>query len=352
MIDLKRNYRIVEVQVWGFDGGDGVDNIIVSISDSSNSQSTTSCSSGVQHVCNAPLTKQAYQSTLCDNDTWGRYLCLRRSSFSSNMRVKEVEIYAYVCPACYANQYRSRCLECTYCPAHTHLPADNIESTCVCDAGFSKNSEGICYFDAYPAGKYRYIFSCVDCPEGSSSEGGLLGIEQCVCGGGRDIAQYVTVDITCSGGCACTSPISDKHGVMISDSVHPDNECTWVVASNAIIFFQISLYELSNSDRYIDVNRCATASCDSGLTQLQQFNHQQDSVAWGEPGWTSTSTHSILQTTSSQPFLQVVYHFGRWMNTERFSANWWTHSPLFGFITCPPGKHRILDAFSGAEVCV
>ena len=114
----------------------------------------------------------------------------------------------------------------------------------------------------------------------------------------------------------------------------------------------MTLYELDNEDRYIDVNRCATASCDSGVTHLKQFNFDQDMVAWGEATWTSTATLSILQTTPSQPFLQVVHHFGQWLSVERFSANWWTHSPLFGCITCPPGKHRFLDAFSGAEVCV
>jgi len=145
-IDLKRNYRIVEVRVWGFEGGIGVDNIIVSTSDTSNSQSTTSCSSGVQHVCNAPLTQQTYQSTFCNADTWGRYLCMLRTGFTG-MRVKEVQIYAYVCPPCYANQYRSTLLECMYCPAHSHLAADNIELTCICDAGFSHDSEGICNFD-------------------------------------------------------------------------------------------------------------------------------------------------------------------------------------------------------------
>jgi len=351
VIDLKRDYRISRVHVWGEEYFDSVKNIVLSVSDTSYSQSSTSCSSGLQHVCGQPLTKQTYQWTPCGPDVYGRYFCMQRSAWSG-MEVQEIEIYAEVCPPCYANQYRSRTLECMYCPAHSHLPANNIEAVCVCDVGFSKNSEGSCYFDACPVDKYRYMFSCVDCPQGSTSQGGLLGIEQCVCADSRDIAQYVTVNVTCSGECACTSLISDKHGVMISDSVHPDNECTWVVASNAIIFFQISLYELSNSDRYIQVNRCATASCDSELTHLQLFNYYEDRASWGEPGWTSTATHSILQTTSSQPFLQVVYHFGQWMNTERFSANWWTHSLLFGCITCPPGKHRTLDAFSGAEVCV
>jgi len=187
VIDLHRFYTLSHVQLWLFavTGYQDTDNI-ASMSDSRRSQSQQSCSDGTLNVCVSSMRS----TTHCAPGAIGRFFCIR--VLSDSICTNEVKLFALLWPPCPAHRYRRGDM-CVECPANSQLPSNNTATACTCNTGFSSRGDGTCY--GCVPGTYRnalgWQHACSACPAGSTSPEGSVGISQCVCAGGVDIAEYV-----------------------------------------------------------------------------------------------------------------------------------------------------------------
>jgi len=234
---------------------------------------------------------------------------------------------------------------CVECPANSQLPPSNTATACTCNTGFSSRGDGSCY--GCDPGTYRnalgWQHACSVCPAGSTSPAGSVGISQCACAGGVDVAENVSVVISCSGSCTCAPSTSEKNGVITDGSTAYMNnaQCRWVLASNVKITLQFSIFETQILSDYVVVKRCATTLCDSGVQELRR-------LSGGSP---DVDLNTISETTAEYPFMHIVFTSDAARTFDGFIANWWTSGSMYTCVRCGPGLYRVRSATTGLESC-
>jgi len=343
VIDLERSYTLSHYRMWISKAVEREPQQVASMSDSRHLQSQDSCSDGTLNVCSTDFYRQTIQLTkYCEPGATGRYFCLRVPEGA--WYGHEISLFALLWSPCPANRYRREDM-CVECPVNSHTPPSNTATTCVCNAGFSSTGSGDCTGCA--PGTYRnapdWRHACRPCPHGSTSSAAAVGISQCLCASGVDIAEYVPTSVVCSSSCGCSPSTLDENGVVtFGPAAYTDNaHCVWVIASSAKISLQFSSFDTQKNSDYVVVTRCATAACDSRVEQLRNTSG----------GGADVDLNTTSETTAEHPYLQISFKSDASKTFNGFIANWWTSGPMYTCHRCAPGLYRVRSATTGLDSC-
>ena len=199
----------------------------------------------------------------------------------------------------YARQWAPFCAEEGYC--------DGCVCSCGPGTGCQVRPSEVC--TSCPHGHRGDGLTCTLCEAGTVST--LPPSDSCLVS--ASIPCPITRSLTCSDPCACTPTTSANSGVITDGPGTYQNNmvCQYMLISNFIVKLYLTFVDIERSLDHITIDRCTSPTCKYNYRLLRVFTNS-----------TNAQPSTIHSTTTSHPFMQLVFTSDDSNVQEGWSANW------------------------------